>query len=426
MHSTPTIPGRCPNLLWVTENYYPSRGGMAWSCDRIVHGLRRLGLRVDVLYFRRRSTPQGRVQAFDRRNGRDLIWPVGDDPAHAMNCAWNYLGVRPETPAWTPAGGAQTAGNPSPPSRLSHSPRTCAPSSESKPGFPAGLLEARSGYSHVVAFGGLLPLLAAPVYAAWLGCPLVTLLRGNDFDIGIFNAKRSDLLHRALEKSARVCVVSRDKVAKVAALFPAREPPVWIPNGIDLAHWKALPADLERAAAWRTENVPENVPENAPEGRRVLGFFGQIKKKKGGLFFLENLRRTDLLDRFHLLFVGDLSPGITDWLAAHEGQVSVSRQPFLDRYQLLPLYRACDLVVIPSVLRWPAQCAARSRWPRPAAPGLPRRGHGRCPGRWSPRLPVPTRRRHRLPPCDPPRRRGQRPGVARTGGSSPGADPVAL
>ena len=43
--------------------------------------------------------------------------------------------------------------------------------------------------THVVAFGGFVPLLAAPTYAAWLNVPLVTLLRGNDFDLGLFDAR---------------------------------------------------------------------------------------------------------------------------------------------------------------------------------------------------------------------------------------------
>ena len=36
-------------LLWITERYPPSRGGMAVSCARQVFGLRRRGVLLDVL-----------------------------------------------------------------------------------------------------------------------------------------------------------------------------------------------------------------------------------------------------------------------------------------------------------------------------------------------------------------------------------------
>ena len=54
----------------------------------------------------------------------------------------------------------------------------------------------------MVAFGGFVPLLAAPTYAAWLNVPLVTLLRGNDFDLGLFTPGRRAILCEALERAA--------------------------------------------------------------------------------------------------------------------------------------------------------------------------------------------------------------------------------
>jgi glycosyltransferase involved in cell wall biosynthesis len=190
-----------------------------------------------------------------------------------------------------------------------------------------------------VAFGGTVPLLAGPVYAAWLDVPLVTLLRGNDFDAGIFTPRRRDILGEAIERAARVCVVSRDKADKIAALYPYVRTD-WIANGIDLSAWEPLPSHLSRAARWRQENV-------APS-RRVLGMFGHIKQKKGGLFFLEALLRSGRACRFHLLFVGELEEEVMQFLNSHEGEIAYSLYPFIDRYELLSYYPACDLVVMPS------------------------------------------------------------------------------
>jgi glycosyltransferase involved in cell wall biosynthesis len=263
---------------------------MAQSCDRIVHGLRQLDVIVDVVHFTR-HLEQPKIEV--KRNGRYIGYPLGDDPAHGLNCIWNLLEADPM----------------------------------------------RSSFTHVAAFGGVLPLLAGPVYAAWLGLPLVTLFRGNDFDAGIFSPKRADIVHRAIERSAGVCVVSRDKQGKIGALHPGIEP-VWIPNGIDLEQWEPLPSDREGAAAWRAEHV-------APE-RRVLGMFGQIKQKKGGLFFLESLLASGHADRFHLLFVGDIGEEVLAWLEANREAISHSIHPFIDRYELLRYYLACDFMVIPS------------------------------------------------------------------------------
>lgn len=275
-------------ILWVTENYFPSRGGMAQSCDRIVYALRQAGVTIDVAHFFQRA-PRQKVEA--RRGGRDIICPVEADPAHAMNCLWNLLA------------------------------------------------KDRDAYTHVVAFGGTLPLIAAPVYAAWLGAALVTLIRGNDFDAAVFSPKRADVLREALQRSSRVCVVSRDKAEKIKALYPATRP-VWIPNGIDLSEWEPLPSHLKRARKWRKANVEP--------GRRVLGIFGHIKPKKGGQFFLDTLLASGLAHRFHLLFVGELDEAIVEWLRLHESDVAYHIFPFLDRYELLAHYTACDLTVIAS------------------------------------------------------------------------------
>ncbi|MDX8150449.1 glycosyltransferase family 4 protein [Patulibacter brassicae] len=281
-------------VLWVTETYPPSRGGMAQSCDRIVRGLRGAGATVDVLQLVPAVRPgQEAFRFVARSGGRDLVCPIEEDPAHALNRAWNALERDPR----------------------------------------------RHELTHVVAFGGIRPLTAAPVLAAWLGVPLVTLLRGNDFDTGVFSARRRPILDDALRRSALVATVSRDKAWRVAALHP--DVPVrWIPNGIDLADWTFAPSDHARAAAWRAEHV-------AP-GRRVIGLVGQLKPKKGGLLLLDALRRSGRHDEVHLVLAGELDAAMGDWLATHGADLAVTTLPFLDRFELLPWYAACDWVAIPS------------------------------------------------------------------------------
>ena len=288
----PAMPARGLRALWLTETYPPSRGGMAESCDRIVRQLRHRGVIVDVLHFTPR--PRGRPWAIEvQAGGRYMICPIEDDPAHALNRAWTTLQADPAT----------------------------------------------ADVTHVVAFGGSRPMIAGPVYAAWLGVPLVTLIRGNDFDAAVFSARRRPILDDALTRSAVVCAVSQDKVDKIAALHPGTRV-CRVPNGIDRTDWALVPSDERRAAAWRRETVPDGV--------QTIGLIGQLKAKKGGVLLLEALARSGTAERFHLLLAGWLEPDMDDWLREHDGAVSHTLLPFLDRYELLPWYAACDWIAIPS------------------------------------------------------------------------------
>lgn len=273
-------------ILWLTENYPPQRGGMSVSCDRIVRQLRQQNIEIDVAHFSPRHL---RWKTEKKINGHQFACPVRADISHTLNRFWS-------------------------------------------------LIENKT-YTHLVAFGGLLPLISAPVYSKWLTAPLITMIRGNDFDTGVFSPKRGDILRNALENSASICAVSKDKVKKISAIYPAQKVH-WTPNGVDLKDWEFSAEDRVLAGVWRSEN---NVGE-----KKVLGLFGQLKRKKGSLFFLENLLRSGCADKFHILFVGDMEDETREWLGQNTEKISFSHSPFLDRYELLPFYAVCDFIAIPS------------------------------------------------------------------------------
>lgn len=272
--------------LFITENHPPDRGGMAQSADRIVRALRRRDMAIDVAHVAARYSRLG----VEMQNGGKL-WriPLEDDPEHALNLAWNAL-------------------------------------SASRP-------------VQVVAFGGLAPLLAAPVFAAWWKVPLIVLLRGNDFDAAMFSLRRGWVLREALMRASRICVVSRDAQRKVAALYPDQRVH-YIPNGIDAEEFRLHDFDREKARRWREREVAA--------GRRVIGLFGHLKQKKGGTLLLEALRRADVADRFRLLVVGEVDDDMAAALAAVSDIAPCTKLPFIDRYELLPWYAACDVVAVPS------------------------------------------------------------------------------
>ncbi len=274
-------------LLFITENHPPDRGGMAESCDRICRGLARAGVMIDLVHFDRRS-----LAASHHPTGSGSLTrvPADADVPHALNLLWNRLQQTVDLRATT----------------------------------------------HVVAFGGFLPLLAAPVFAAWIDRPLITLLRGNEFDLGVFDPRRRPLLDEAFRRSAAVVTVTTAQARKIAALSET-EPHV-VANGVDFDLWQATDADRARGAAWRAQHVTGS--------RRVLGLFGHLKSKKGVPFFLDALRRSGLADRFHLLLIGEVEEQLQTTLVAELPAVDVL--PAMDRFALLPFYLACDLIVIPS------------------------------------------------------------------------------
>lgn len=268
-------------LLFLTENYPPDRGGMAESCDRIVRGLAREGAVIDVVHFDRRAgATSHRATSF----GSLMRVAAEADAAHTMNLLWNRV-------MW---GGLQ------PGSRI------------------------------VAAFGGHMPLLAAPVFAAWMRLPLVTFIRGNELDAGLFDPRRRPLLDDAFRRSAAVCTVTTAQAEKIAALHPGTRTRV-VPNGIDFELWQPTDADFARAREWRTCT-----------DRRVLGLFGQLKRKKGVPFFADALVRSGVADRFHVLLVGELEEPVVACEIEH------TVLPPLDRLDLIPYYLACDLMVLPS------------------------------------------------------------------------------
>ncbi|HYC89521.1 MAG TPA: glycosyltransferase family 4 protein [Thermoanaerobaculia bacterium] len=268
-------------LLFLTENYPPDRGGMSESCDRIVRGLARHGARLDVVHFdRRAATTSHRTTSF----GSLTRVAAEADAAHTVNLLWNRM--------W---GGLQPA---------------------------HGRAEARPHI--VVAFGGYMPLLCAPAFAAWMHLPLITLIRGNELDAGLFDPRRRPLLDDALRRSAAVCTVTTAQAEKIAALYPGVTTHV-VPNGIDFELWQPAPVDAARARL-RTD-------------RRVLGLFGHLKRKKGVPFFADALQRSGVADRFHLLLIGELEEPLG---------IEHTLLPPLDRLELIPYYLASDLVVLPS------------------------------------------------------------------------------
>ncbi len=262
---------------------------MAQACDRIVNNLRQSGINVDLVHF----CPHQNSRVIQQQNGRMFVFPDQDGPGHTLNCLYNLL------------------------------------QSDSY----------KTEYTHIVAFGGTTPIIALPIFKHWFKSAAILLLRGNDFDLGIFSPGKRGLLLDAIDAADRICILAEELFAKLSALTDCDKISL-IPNGIDLDSWNTDETDIAFANQWKKENVEAD--------RKVIGLIGQFKAKKGGVFFLTNVLAANLQNDFHFLIIGDVAPQMQDWLDQQGTSFSISQIPFLDHFELLRFYPICDFIALPS------------------------------------------------------------------------------
>lgn len=275
-------------LLWLTENYTPDKGGMAQSCDRIIHNLRQNNVDVHVLHFSNKREAKG-LQLL--QNGSIMTINLQENIEHTL--FMTHLFIQQQ--------------------------------------------KAYKEITHIVAFGGNLPIFLSPILAQFLQKPLVICFRGNDFDTGVFSPKRREQLFYALQNTAAVACVSKDKCQMINALFPSLKT-YYTPNGLDAKNWIALPSDKLKA-----KKIKENIDPN----KKIIGVFGQLKIKKGLSFFLKALEKGVWHSSIHLLLIGDhIEHAVFEML--QKMQISYTTLPFLDRFELITYYWLCDIIAIPS------------------------------------------------------------------------------
>lgn len=245
-------------------------------------------MNIGLVHFR---SAKSSIKIKSVNHGFNLVVPVGDDEAHAYNLLYNYL---------------------------------------TNPAFEYPL-------SCIVAFGGYMPVLGAPILAKLFNIPLISLLRGNDFDVSLFLPRKREILFYALNISKTICTVSLEQTDKIKMLVGHNDIR-YIPNGIKLDDWVPHKSEMERAIAWKNQHVNPV--------KKVIGIFGHLKQKKGIDFFIDSIERSGHADTLFLLITGEIYPEIAQKLEVSGIAFHIS--PFMDRYELLAWYPVCDIVAIPS------------------------------------------------------------------------------
>lgn len=273
-------------ILWLTENYYPNKGGMAQSCDRITHNLRKTGIFIHIFHFtNRRKAFKTELQ----QNGKYTALPIVEDSSHTINLAWNYISTYSDQ------------------------------------------------YTHFVSWGVNLSVIAGPIFSQWLNLPYIFTIRGNDFDANIFSLRKRESLLYAINCASAVCCVSKQKLSRIQKLAPEAKL-YYTPNGLDSSDWKAFPSDYSFSQKWKETHFSA--------GKILIGIAGILKAKKGVSFFIEAIKKAMLIDSFQILTLGDLPDEFSEILI--ESGIEFKCLPFMESSELIPYYIACDIIAIPS------------------------------------------------------------------------------
>lgn len=272
-------------FLWLTENYPPQRGGMAQSCDRIIDGFKQSGAYIDIFHF---TNSQKRNKSRKTKQGNYNTISIHESESHTINLAWNLIA---------------NSGN----------------------------------YDYLVSYGSHLSVIASPVFSKWLNIPLVTMIRGNDFDNAVFNPRKREMLNDLIEQSAYIFTVSSDKAQKIKSLWPDANA-FFTPNGISTGDWQPTKSEIAFSKNWKKEHLDE--------GKKCIGLFGDLKEKKGAKFLFESLTKTQIIDKYQFLLIGNIEEELKEYLTKYE--VKHENIHFQDRYQLLKYYLCLDGLAIPS------------------------------------------------------------------------------
>lgn len=275
-------------IIWFTENYPPNKGGMSRSCDRIVSNLRQHYI-VDVFHFTNKF-PAFKTESYDQ--GSYTSVPIFEDSSHTLNMLWAYIKDHP-------------------------------------------VIKENTVFT---AFGSHLCLKGITLMANWLEKPVLICFRGNDFDNAIFSQKKQDLLYSISNATAIACVTS-EKVKRIKHM-QLNNNVYFTPNSIDFEQWEILNSDRALSNKIKSEL-------QVTEITKIIGLVGFLKSKKGVDFFMETLKKSQLLKTVHLHIVGEIEPHIEAQLIASDWSYSKT-QP-TSKTELIANYLVCDAVAIPSI-----------------------------------------------------------------------------
>ncbi len=176
-----------------------------------------------------------------------------------------------------------------------------------------------------------------------LGIPSVVSARGNDVDRALLRPEQFPFLRWTLEHAGVITCVTGEMAEKCRALAPAAARIVAIPNSVDSDFYRPVPRNEEllKEIGW--------------QGEVLLGFFGELRRKKGPETLLRALAAAQREIPCRLLLVGGPRPSEADeWKQLRARFPALERaihevEYIRDREKMRALYSLVDVALFPSL-----------------------------------------------------------------------------
>jgi glycosyltransferase involved in cell wall biosynthesis len=172
----------------------------------------------------------------------------------------------------------------------------------------------------------------------YLGVRTLVSARGNDLDRALFDASAQAGILHALQSADVVTAVSQDLGRKARALAPRARVEV-VPNAVDAALFRP------------TARASATLPELALAGREVVGFSGELRRKKGLVPLFQALAGLAERRPLTLLALGGVradDQALFDLLRRQHPRVQVALVPYREPAELAALHALMDVCVHPS------------------------------------------------------------------------------
>ena len=179
----------------------------------------------------------------------------------------------------------------------------------------------------------------AAYVGSYLGIPSVASARGNDLDRSLLDPAAAPFVLKALERAGAVTAVSRDLARKAEALSPAARVEV-VANGVDPRVFLPVEGDRELRRSLGLD------------GRAVVGFAGELRRKKGLTVLLPALARIAATRPVTLLAAGGVrsdDAGYVELFRRQHPEVHLALLPGRAAGELAPVYALMDVFVHPSL-----------------------------------------------------------------------------